>query len=409
MTNNLSFKEFAYSLLIGAAVVLLGIIEPMAYYFGVIVIGFIGIAWGRSCAAVGAATCCLGLLFIDALSDNDYLLFLIIPFILGVVILISGFRRRMSYRGIAILLALLLAVTMYIGLCVPSIIRGDAPYAAVKDYFIQLDESFKASADYTGVDFAFYAENIDVLLYPMLIVIAEALAFFAVVICKRLCAHSRAEVRPMARLADWELPESLRIGIPVLAIGCIIISLTGYRGIEQIVAIVIALVAPLLFIEGFSAAVFLFTSGFRSVSAMRGGKLRNELAIFAMVLMAILLPAVFVVMGIVELYARRRPKLRRINEKIRKAFETAEREKLNVVRVDFEDGRGPQIIATRKQRDDSGIFFDDDIKKSVEEKVSDSKEKAAPDEMNKASDADGGEDGLGKEPNGEETDQQEDK
>ena len=45
-----------------------------------------------------------------------------------------------------------------------------------------------------------------------------------------------------------------------------------------------------------------------------------------------------------------------------KAFEDAVSTNRDIVEGDFEDGRGPQIIATRKHRNDAEIFFDDDLK-----------------------------------------------
>lgn len=42
----------------------------------------------------------------------------------------------------------------------------------------------------------------------------------------------------------------------------------------------------------------------------------------------------------------------RVDDKIRAAFEKAEREGSSVVSVDFDDGQGPRIIAVRKKRED---------------------------------------------------------
>lgn len=364
MTKENTFQKFLFSLLIGAAVVLFGIQEPTMFYFGAAVIGFIGIAWGISCAFVAAGPCVLGLV----LANAGNLLYTVCSFVLllfTAVILIVGVKKRMPYRTIAVLLALVLIITLYIVLCVPSIVRGEAPYAGVKDYFIELDELLKSAFGVEETDIAIYAENIDVMLYPMIIIISEMLAFMAVIICKKLCTWAKADVRPMAKLADWEIPSSLRFGIPVLAAGCLIIYLTGYRGIEGIIAAVLGLIAPILFIEGIASTVFLFAGS--SMAAPSAKRKKTGLIITAVILLASFIPLAFIFMGAIELYSKRRPKLRIINEKVRKAFEYAEKNNLDVVQVDLGDGRGLRIIATRRQKVGEEAFFDDDIRKNIAE------------------------------------------
>lgn len=364
MTKENTFQKFLFSLLIGAAVVLFGIQEPTMFYFGAAVIGFIGISWGVSCAFVAAGPCVLGLVLANA-GNLLYIVCSLVLLLFTAVILIVGLKKRMPYRTVAVLLALVLIITLYIVLCVPSILRGEAPYAGVKDYFIELDELLKSAFGIEETSIAIYAENIDVMLYPMIIIISEMLAFLAVLICKKLCTWAKADVRPMAKLADWEIPSSLRIGIPVLAGGCLIIYLTGYRGIEGIIASVVGLIAPILFIEGIAATVFLFTGSSMSVPSAK--KKKTGLIVAAVILFAVFIPMAFILMGAIELYSKRRPKLRILNEKVRRAFEYAEKNNLDVVQVDLGDGKGLRIIATRKQKVGDEAFFDDDIRKNIAE------------------------------------------
>lgn len=364
MTKENTFQKFLFSLLIGAGVVLLGIQEPTVFYLGAAVIGFIGISWGISCAFVAAGPCVLGLVLANA-GNLLYIVCSLVLLLFTAVILIVGLKKRMPYRTVAALLALVLIITLYIVLCVPSILRGEAPYAGVKDYFIELDELLKSAFGIEETSIAIYAENIDVMLYPMIIIISEMLAFLAVLICKKLCTWAKADVRPMAKLADWEIPSSLRIGIPVLAGGCLIIYLTGYRGIEGIIASVVGLIAPILFIEGIAATVFLFTGSSMSVPSAK--KKKTGLIVAAVILFAVFIPMAFILMGAIELYSKRRPKLRILNEKVRRAFEYAEKNNLDVVQVDLGDGKGLRIIATRKQKVGDEAFFDDDIRKNIAE------------------------------------------
>lgn len=363
MTKKNTFEQFLFSLLIGAAVVIIALAEPTAYYFGAVIIGFIGIAWSSSCACIAAAPCIFGIVM-TTMGELTYMLSSIALLLLTAIILIVGFKKRIPYRMLAVLLAIVVLVTLYIELCLPDIVRGEAPYASLREYFLTANELLKSEAGISeNTYFVDLAENIDVLLYPMFIVISEALAFIGVVMCKKLCTWAKADVRPMAKLVDWEIPSSMRIGVPVFAVGCLIIYLTGYRGIDQIVASIVGLVAPILYIEGIASITFLIAS---PISLNLSAAPRKNGVIYALIiLIALLLPLPFVIMGVIELYWQHRPKIRVINEKIRKAVKNAELKHLDVVQVDLDDGRGLRIIATRKRKVGDEAFFDEDIRKAV--------------------------------------------
>ena len=354
ITEKFSFKKSIISLVVGLVTALLGVfLLPEAYIIGGIAIAATGIAWGISYAAIGAIPCALALI-INNINYPTALACALGGFVLLLAILVVCFRKRVAYRYIAMALAALTFAALYLYFCLPSVLAGEAPYAGLRDYFLYLDEQYKLYVPDVETNFALYAENLDTILYGSFFIVSELVGFLAVVLCKLYCKCFRADVKPMAKFAEWEIAKSLRIGIPVLAAGCIILYAANYYLADVVTFYLTRLIFPLLFIEGVSYISFMFTSTIANTKRKRSKGLVYMVEIF----MAILLPGIFICFGLIELYAKRRPKIRKMNDRIREAFEKAEREKSDVVTVDFGDGRGPQIIATRKRGED--IFFDTD-------------------------------------------------
>lgn len=331
---------------------LLGVfLLPEAYIIGGTAVAAAGIAWGVSYAAIGAIPCAIALA-VNNINYPAHLVYALAGFALLLAVLIICFRKRVAYRYIAMALAALAFIALYLYYCLPSVLAGEAPYAGLRGYFMYLDEYYKLYEPGFETNFALYAENLDTILYATFFIISELAGFLAVVICKTFCRLFGADVKPMAKFAEWEITKSLRIGIPVLTVGCIVLYAANYYLADVVAFSVAGLIFPLLFVEGFSYIGFMFTSALANTQRKRSKTLVYAVEIF----MAMLLPSIFICFGLVELYAKRRPKLRKMNDRIREAFEKAEREKSDVVTVDFGDGRGPQIIATRKRDED--IFFD---------------------------------------------------
>lgn len=356
MTDKFSLKKFLISIIVGCMTALLGaFLMPEAYAVGAVTTAAIGAAWGITYSAFGAILGGVSIVCSN-LSEPLYAAIYLALFALCVVLFTVGARKKLAYRYMAALAALLVLAVLYTSFCIPSLMAGKPAYSELKDYFLRADELYSESFPDMDSGYASIAGNIDILLYGMLILIAEGAGFLSTVYFRLMCGLFKADMRPMAKFVDWELPSSLRIGVPILAIGCIILSAAGYYASATVTVAVICLLLPLLSVEGIAGTAFLFSSGVRSVSKK---KQPGALVYVFLTLMALMAPMMMAALGLVELYARRRPKLRLMNQRIREAFEKAEREKSNVVSVDFGDGRGPQIIATRKR--DDGIFFDSDL------------------------------------------------
>ena len=76
------------------------------------------------------------------------------------------------------------------------------------------------------------------------------------------------------------------------------------------------------------------------------------------ILMTVMAPFFTALLGVFDLYSGLRKRMQRMDRLVKEAFERAEKENRNTVTVDFGDGRGPQVIAVRKNRVDDA-FFDD--------------------------------------------------
>ncbi len=373
MNNGVSFKKLLISLLLAALICFAGFFAPEDFFWGMILVAFLYLSWGKTYAFI-ASFLIVASLVAAWLSNviTGGIVYLCV-FILSTLILILAIKRRIPYRKIACAIALIVAAAIYSSVCLPYVLEGQSAYAGVSEYLRTLDEFVNTYLGDTESYYGYLAEYIDVLLYPIIIIVSEALAFIAVFVTARLSLKAKADIRQMAKFADFELPSSLKIGIPVLAGTCLILELVGFYATDVVIGTVAALIAPLLFVQGISTASFVFTSGYKPMRAKP--RASRNFATILLVISALFIPMLFVTLGIFELYARRRPKMRKINLLISDAFEDAVKNDKDVVKVDFGDGRGPQIIAIRKRRNDEEVFFDGKNEKVEEDTQSDNDNK----------------------------------
>lgn len=362
MNNCVSFKKLLISLLLAALICFAGFFAPGDFFWGMILVAFLYLSWGSSYALVASFLLVASLVAAWLCNVITGGVVLLCVFILGTLILIGGIKRRIAYRKIACAFALIIAAAIYLSICLPYVLEGQSAYAGVSEYLRTLDEFVNTYLGDTESYYGYLAEYIDVLLYPIIIIISEALAFLAVFVTAKLSLKAKADIHQMAKFADFELPSSLKIGIPVLAGTCLVLELVGFYATDVVICTVVALIAPLILVQGISTASFVFTSGYRPMRAKP--RVSKNFVTILLVISAMFLPMLFITLGIYELYARRRPKMRKINLLISDAFEDAVKNDKDIVKVDFGDGRGPQIIAIRKRRNDDGVFFDGKTEKS---------------------------------------------
>lgn len=378
MKTEFSFKKFIWALLIGLGGALAANFNLPLLIPAAAAIGFMGACWGVSYALVALAFTAGG----AALEFSTDLISLIsaeAAIVLPSVMLIVGLRKKLPYRLITAAIAVIVLAALYCGLSLPGIIAGGEPF----DWALELLDGYRAIGEqygYVPTGLVELHDMLPVVYYGVLIIIAEGAAFIMVLLSKLFCGKKNEAVRPMARFIEWHLPSSLRIGLPVLAAGILIMYVARFGGAPTMLATVGYMLLPLLVAGGLATLIYVVTrrpgSGFYVVLA---------------VLISVLMPLFAAAIGVIDLYAGVRRRFMRTDKLIREAFERAEKTKSNTVTVDFGDGRGPQVIAVRKKVSEDA-FFDGRNEKpktgTPEEKKTD-KPGETPD---KSEENDGGED-----------------
>lgn len=349
MQKTASFKTFLLALLIGLGGALAGAFSPVLLVPAAAATVFLGVRYGRSYAAVPFAFTLLAI-FLAHIGDNIIMYALWCSYAFFCVFCYKAFVMRAPYRITALVLAAAALIALYLGIGLPSLLAGKAPYDGILDGLRLIDEYYRASG-YLLEDIAALRDTIPNTFYGILIMLAEAAAFGTVILAYKFSKAAKAELRPMARFREWQLPPSLKLGIIVFAAAIIIMYAAKFNGAPVVLYAVLYMLLPLLVAMGIATALYLASRG------------RDRIPVFVrifVIMAAVISPYMLAIFGAIDLFAGIRRKLIRTDRLIKEAFEKAKRENSSVVTVDFGDGNGPQIIARRK---DSAFFdyrIDDD-------------------------------------------------
>lgn len=343
MEKTLTFKSFIIALGIGLFGAFAGAYSTVLLIPAAAGAVYLGVRHGIFHAAAAALFTMLGIFF--AHLGNDITMYVLwSAYSFSVIFTIAAFRIMLPYRMITLVLGAAALIALYIGFGLPSLLAGKAPFEGLLERLRDFDEYYR-SMGYVIEDIAELRESIPNTFYGMLVIFAEAAAFFTVILSRRFCKLSNAEIRPMARFREWQLPSSLKLGIPVFAAAIIIMYAAKFNGASVVTYTVLSMLLPMLAAAGIATAMYVASRG-RS-------KVPLTAKLFA-VLAVVMSPYFMALVGTVDLYAGIRRRLIRTDRLIKEAFEKANREKSNTVVVDFGDGNGPQIIARRKD----AAFFD---------------------------------------------------
>ncbi len=346
MEKSASFKNFIIALLIGLGGAFAGAFSPVLLIAAAAGMTFLYVCLGKSYAFIAAFFTLLGIFF-GHLGNDVTMYALWGAFSFFAMFTALGFARRVPYRFIAFALAAAGLIALYLGIGLPSLILGKAPYEGILDMLRSLNEYYSA-AGYASEGLNEIIEALPTMFYGMLVLFAEAAAFFTVTLAHLFCSLAKADIRPMARFREWQLPFGLRIGIPVFAAAIIIMYAAGFGAAPVVLSTVLYMLLPPLAAAGAATVVYVASRGRDAVSL--------PVRIFV-IFAALLSPYFMAIVGAVDLYAGIRRRLIRTDRLIREAFEKANREHSNTVTVDFGDGNGPRIIAVRKT---SEAFFDNE-------------------------------------------------
>lgn len=347
MNEQFSFRWFVFALLIGLGGALAGAFFPVFLIPAIAAIVFLGLTRGVSYAAVAFVFTAAGAYF-GSQGDLPSLVSTGCVLVFSTGILYFGFKKRLAYRYIALILAVVVFLALYIGIGYRSLAAGKAPYTELSDTLAELSARYtQAGVEFEDLDVL--RENLSETFYGMLIMLSEAAAFLLVILTKIFSRAKRGELRPMAKFRSWQLPRSLKLGLPVIVLAIIVTFILELPLANTLAYTAAYMLLPLFIVTGI-AFIYFF--------ALRIGRLPRFVGVL-LIVFAFMSPFLAAMLGIVDLYSGTRRKLERVDRLVQEAFETAEREKRDRVIVDFGDGRGPQVIAVRKEN--SEAFFDDDI------------------------------------------------
>lgn len=378
-SNSNIFRKMLLALAAGVLSVLGGAFMPPLLIPAAAAIGFIGNAYGTLYCGIALAVSLGGIAAL--LSSNVLTMLCIAGFVLlSSVTLGIGLRKRLPYRLLAVLVAFFALAALYLDTALPSLLAGKEPFAGIVELFYQLEDAYKQA----GLDISSLQLSTEVLpevFYGVLIALAEGVGFLTVVLAKWFSTKAKADVRPMAPFVRWQLPSSLRIGMPMIVAAIILMFILNYGGAETVMNTAFGLFMPLFAATGIASFIYIF-------SRNRPNQSVSPFAVVLMIFVICFSPFLLAGFGLVELYTGFRLKMMRVDDKIRAAFEKAEREGSSVVSVDLDDGQGPRIIAVRKKREDDPANDDFAFGEPNPPKDSGSSDKSDNDDMSKHGNSD---------------------
>ncbi len=279
------------ALVLGAAGVITGMYYPPLLPVLAAAIGFMGAAWGGYYTLLSLSMACTGIGFIYLPSDTITAVSWIAQTLIIAVMISVGFARYASYRHMAIIIAVVCAVSLYAQICLPSLLAGEAPSDGIVK---QLRAYYEAFAEAGLIeDPSFYTDIISTALFGCIIMLSELLGFVCVLAAYALFKLAKCEIRPMAGFSKWRLPKSLTLGTLLIVIACIILNLMKYSAADQLDVAVFGLLIPLFGVQGCSVLAFFFLRRPRKLSA--------KILFFIFVgLFVLFMPYMVAVLGLME-------------------------------------------------------------------------------------------------------------
>ena len=344
MNLNNSFKHYIFALMLGVFGAFAGAFAPLLLVPILAWTALIGTMCSLSCASVSVAFTVAGIA-LARLDDPLALVCLSAAYLVCALTIIIGFRRKLAYRYIALICACALFIGLYAYTGLAQLAAGKPPYAGLLQRISEFSQMY-GSLGYSADDLSQVIATLPRIYYAILLIASEALALVTVLLSWRFCSLLEAGIRPMARLREWQLPPSLRLGLPMFDLAVAAAYLLELEAAETLLTSVLALLMPLFIAVGFCTALYF-------ALRRRGG---SGILVLAALMLILLSPYMTALVGLVDLYTGLRRRFMRTDRLIEEAFERAQREGSSTVTVDFGDGHGPQIIAVRRRREQDAFF-----------------------------------------------------
>ena len=246
-SGRLPWKQIAFSILIGLAAI------AAAYFPAVLplypaLLGFILPAWGSVCFAVGLGVSLLGLI---ACFGVESALFTIAVYLPAAVWLGWGLNGKKPYRTVALGAALALAAGYYCEMCLPSLLAGKEPFAAMEELFLAMANSVSqlgAELTDSALGMGASVESITDTMRAMSLLAPEltcgtiaclGMGFGLVdtVLARRLALPARKDLRPMAPFPLWQLSRSFTFGAAGVVLAALIVTLLNLKNASALLVV----------------------------------------------------------------------------------------------------------------------------------------------------------------------------
>ena len=229
-----TWKQIALCVLFGLAAVL-GVYVETLFLLLPAVFGFVWAAWGGICCAVSLGTAAAVLLVCFGSTQTLYALALFAPASLCVGCCL---RFKKPYRTAAVSAAAAIAAGYYCLLCLPSLLAGEGPFAAMEETLLTLADAMASLGRefaQAGFDAAATEPMVELLraaslLAPeitCIIIVSCGMAFglMDVVLARRMALAAKAQLKPMAPFPLWQLSKNYTIGAAVLFVSALLVLL----------------------------------------------------------------------------------------------------------------------------------------------------------------------------------------
>lgn len=308
-----TWKQIALCVLFGLAAVL-GVYVETLFLLLPAVFGFVWAAWGGICCAVSLGTAAAVLLVCFGSTQTLYALALFAPASLCVGCCL---RFKKPYRTAAVSAAAAIAAGYYCLLCLPSLLAGEGPFAAMEETLLTLADAMASLGRefaQAGFDAAATEPMVELLraaslLAPeitciMIVSCGMAFGLMDVVLARRMALAAKAQLKPMAPFPLWQLSKNYTIGAAVLFVSALLVLLLKLNNANAVFVVAECVIFLPLMLMGVCFMDFLtrITGG--------NGKLRRAL-FYVCIVMLFPYSAIFLlILGLVDRISRLRRRFR---------------------------------------------------------------------------------------------------
>lgn len=257
-----SIKKMFISALLGGAILLMAAYFQFGLIFAPAIIGFLGAAWGTSMALIPVAISLAGLL---AIGGAESLLTAVLFVPAGIIIWVC-LKKRYAYRTTVSLSAAAEVLALYGLTCLPSVLGGGTPFDAYTEYMAVFGDAMKTTVDQMALGeetvqmIERLAAQIEVMAPDIAVMTMFTMGMISGLACTLLarwaCKKAKAEVKPMAHIAHWQLTREFSKGSLVLILGALICSLAGINNASAVVVAIECIVGGPYILMGICLVAF---------------------------------------------------------------------------------------------------------------------------------------------------------